>query len=168
MTESRTYYLFNEGITHESANKLIQFINTNTGQITISITSEGGLTQLGRTLVHILNENKERIILIATEYVYSCAFKIFKAYTGKKYMTYGCLGMYHYGAMDIKMSYDNKPNYKREGVMHTNYLGIMKTEDEKWCRKFLTTKEMKEYCKNEDIYFTFTRMKQINKDAEII
>lgn len=166
--DNTKYYIFNGTINDETVKPLIDFINSNRDPITISFTSTGGEMEVGRFLTHVLNENKERITLCAVNYIYSCAFKIFKMYTGKKLITFGCGGMYHYTSQMISTTYDGVPNYKYEGAAQLSSMQDCKKENLKFCEGFMSAKELSNYKKNIDVHFSFSRMKQINKDAEII
>jgi len=168
MTESKKYYIFNGGIDKDPVNTLIDYINNNPGNITISFTSTGGDMEMGRFLVHALNDNADRITLVAVNWIYSCAFKIFHSFKGKRMITFGCGGMFHYTSLNMSMTYDNKPNYEYEGAAQIASMKECKKENLNFCKTFMTDKELDLYKQNRDVHFSFPRMRQIFKDVEII
>lgn len=161
------YYLHADGINDRSVMDTINFIQNNEGELTIGLNSDGGGTSYAAFLLQCLNENRDRITLIALTGVFSAAFRVFYDFAGKKKMSHSCRGMYHYATQDVRMCAKVRPDGPdNEGIVSA--LKSDKLANDAFVEKFMTPAELKKFRKNWDVYFDFERMKQIFPEAEII
>lgn len=161
------YFLFDGGIENEDVASLIDFLNQNDGDVKVGLCSGGGSSGTARFLLDILNQNRHRITLCAVVGVYSAAFEIFYKFKGKKELTFGAKGMYHYGTIEVRISDAVKPA-KGEDRCDFRNMKIYRKERDSFAKMFMNKEELKDFKRNEDIYFDFVRMKEIFSDAEII
>lgn len=161
------YYIHADGINDRSVMETVNFIQNNEGEITIGLNSDGGQTSYGAFLVECLNENKDRITLIALTGVFSAAFRVFYEFKGKRKMSHGCRGMFHYATQDVRMCAKIRPDGTGEESVISG-LKSSKAQNDSFVEQFMTPTELRKFRKNWDVYFDFERMKKIFPDAEII
>jgi ATP-dependent protease ClpP protease subunit len=161
------YYLHADSITDESVSGILEFINNNDGPITIGINSVGGGSSVMAFLVDTFNANSDRITLIAVCGVYSAAFELFFRFTGKRKMTSGCQGMYHYSSIEINHSASGlTPTGQERGEFEK--LENDKILQDDFCSNFMTEQELAILNEGKDVWFGFKRMKEIFTMVEII
>lgn len=161
------YYLHEDGIVADKIAPLIEFIHSNEGALTIGINSMGGESAAARFLLYILNENKDRITLVATTGIFSAAFELFYRFEGTKKMCKNCRGMFHYASMEVRIAANMKP----DGAYEKSHWGLLKedrSENEAFAKTFMTSQEFNSMKQNNDIYFQFPRMKEIFSGVEIV
>lgn len=161
------YLLFNEEINLESGQKILDFISSNEGPITIGFGSGGGSCSVASMLIHAMNANKERLVLVANAGIYSSAFEIFYRYAGERKLAHGCRGMYHLSAHEICMASNGKPNYT-EGDCQKSTQKSEYAHDIALASEFMTPAELKKMKAIKDVFFDFERMKEIFSIEEII
>jgi hypothetical protein len=161
------FYLLASRITDESVAPVLEFLNNNSGAVTIGIRSGGGYIHDGLLLSHALELNKDRVSLVCVYQACSTAFEIFKRFPGKKYLTWGCMGMYHYGVTAIDTDDRGKPAYSETECQKRN-LKHQKLYVDTFSKEFMNRKELNKLKKGEDIWFDFDRMQQIFPNAEVI
>lgn len=97
--------------------------------------------------------------------VYSAAFYIFFFAECKRKIIYGSLGMHHKEYLkNVYINEKGKPKYN-DDVCQIENLKIIKGN---FLSKIMTKKERLSYKNDDDVYFTFNRMKEIFPDVEII
>jgi ATP-dependent protease ClpP protease subunit len=160
------YFHLDGRIVEELLNRFLGFMNeTPSEEITIIINSVGGKECVSKLILNIINENKERCTLISLG-VYSAAFYIFYNAECKRKMTYGSPAMWHLSSADMRMMSNKKPSYTEDETQLKNWVDD-KIEIE-FAEKFMTPKELRDFKKGIDVYFTFKRIKEIFPDVEII
>lgn len=161
------YYLHSDGINPDTVRQMIEFVQDNEGELTIGINSSGGDVSAAAFLLDCLNANKDRITIIAVTAVFSAAFSLFYRFNGKKKITTGCRGMFHYSTQPITMAANGRP----DGWYDENALDVLKSDRaglDEFAGLFMTPSELKKFRKNWDVYFNTQRMREIFPDAEII
>lgn len=161
------YHLLKGQINPEIVKETLDFICDHKGHLTVAIDSHGGEKAYADMLLFALNQNKDRVTLIAIAGVASCAFDIFYGFQGVRKMAFGCMGMTHYSSRNIDTHSNGEAAYA-EGDCHKKNLKAYKEYELFILRKFATEKEIKRFKKSWDVYFSFKRMQQIFPDAEII
>lgn len=162
------YYLFDDRIGPDQVKELVKWLGDNPGSVEVCLRSEGGECHLSSWVLNVLNNNKDRVTLVGVEWMKSAAFSLFVKYEGRKMLSYGTMGMYHYGALEISIAYNSFPNYKSEGKCQVEYLELMRKNNLEWCKGFMNEKELREYEEGKDVYFGFERMIEICKEVIII
>lgn len=166
MTKEK-YFLFDQLLDAEGIKKIIDFIQDNEGALNIVISSDGGKFWLTSFLSKILNDNADRITLTAIENIYSSAFYLFLSFQGKKALTFGCMGMVHYGSKSITITHNGLPYYDDEKIWLLNC-----KEKADYCHDMissvLTESEFNSFKNNGHVYLSFERLRQIFPEAEIV
>ena len=155
-----------EGTIDESlVTRFMEFCNNNLSEeCTIVINSCGGKSTLATVILDIINSNSEKITLISAG-VYSAAFYIFFFAECKRKIIYGSLGMHQKEYLkNVYINEKGKPKYN-DDVCQIENLKIIKGN---FLSKIMTKKERLSYKNDDDVYFTFNRMKEIFPDVEII
>lgn len=160
------YYIHNDGLNEETIKPLIDFVNFNEGQLVIAINSTGGGQGLEAILRQMLAENSDRITLVAVAGVSSAAFKLFYQYDGKKVLTTGCIGMWHYGYRPAHIDERGKLAYTQDKA-HVRSMKQIRPNADALAESFMNETELRKFRKGDDVYFDFERMKQIFPDAII-
>ena len=145
----------------ESYNSLINFLNESQDEHkSILINSGGGEVNYCYAIIYALNNVYHEIELVACAGVYSAAFEIFYKFKGKKVILDGCIGMTHRQLLLISLT-DNMQTAFREDDCRkkTSKENSQIIIDE--YSKFFTKKELANYKKGNDVYFTYNRMKEI-------
>lgn len=167
MNISTTYHIFEGEIDASAVSSIIDFVQNTPGEIAVAINSSGGKTSTMRLLLHVLNQNKDRVTLIGLAGIFSAAFELFYSFEGRKAMTNGCRGMYHYSYCDVAIAANGKPeNSGAESELLM--LKQSKIREDSFVSRFLTSAELRKFKQNGDVFFSFERMKQIFPDAEIL
>lgn len=161
------YYILDGQINSESCHKLIDFINTNEGRLVIAINSTGGELSHSEFILRALNDNADRISLVAIERINSCAFSLFYEFNGARSMITPVHGMHHYGYRDITINDDGRPSYASDKITKRQVVFYKKRSID-FAKKFMTKKELRELKRGWDVYFDFDRMKEIFPDAIIL
>ena len=155
-----------EGTIDESlVSKFMDFCNNNlSDDCTIVINSGGGKSTLATVILDIINSNADRITLISAG-VYSAAFYIFYFAKCKRKIIYGSLGMHHKEYLkNIYITEKGKPKYQDDICQIEN----LKSVRDNFLKKIMTKKEKFIYNNDDDVYFTFDRMKEIFPTVEIV
>lgn len=160
------YHILSGRIEKASAKSLLEFIEENEGNLTIAIDSTGGEKTFATLINYALLKNEDRITLIALN-IGSCAFDIFWEFSGEKCLAFGCIGMMHHSARDVSIQSNGKPSYD-EGECHLKNLKTYRELELKIAQDICTKPELRRFKENRDVYFTFGRMLEIFKDAEVI
>jgi len=117
----------------------------------------------GSLMIRRLEQHKDNVTLICWTWAYSSAFKIFYKFSGKKMMVYWCMWMHHKAHQEILMNEDWKPT-------HQDWFATLRNNKKTQSTPygFMTTREVKQFNKWEDVFFDFDRMKEIFPDVEVI
>ena len=162
------YYIFDGPINQETTQRLINFINAVEEPMQIGLVSNGGDKSATLFLIDVLNQNKDRITLVAMAGIYSSAFRLFKSFEGKKKMAFGVVGMWHYSGQEIRMNCLGKPDYY-DGIASFESLKQWdKAHDLEFAKSFMNNMELKKFNRAQEVFFDFGRMKEIFPDVEII
>lgn len=155
-----------EGIINEGlVTSFMDFCNNNiTEECTIVINSAGGKSTLATVILDIINSHSEKITLISAG-VYSAAFYIFFYAKCKKKIIYGSLGMHHKCYLkDVFINEKGKPKYQEDICQIEN----LKSTKSNYLENFMTDEEKVLFDNDDDVYFTFNRMKELFPTVEII
>lgn len=161
------YYLYEGDINKEHVEPLIAFLNNNEGEVTIGLNSVGGEMGLSRLVLKMLNDNKERVTLMAVETIESAAFNIFRDFRGKKLLSFGCRGMLHHAYCKVFISGNGKITFK-SGRAISSVLKSDWKETHKKSKGWLTKKEVKLLNKDKDVNFDFERMKELFPGVKVV
>lgn len=160
------YFHLHGELNNESLESFYNFLNQyDTEDCTISIMSGGGSTCVAKSIINALNLKRESVTLVCHE-VYSGAFEIFYRTKCKKILAETCKGLYHLSAAKMWVSANKRPFEKEDRIIAKNWKESTCQLD--FVKQFMTKKELSEFKKGNDVYFTFKRMKEIFPDAEII
>jgi hypothetical protein len=162
-----TYYVFDANIRYETdpagvneVQALIDFVNETEGKLKIGFCSRGGHAGLARFIANILNDNKDRIEIVAYSHVESSGFEILYMFEGKKTITQGTRGMIHYGYMEADVDDRGrlKTDYERQVVEG-------RKSDFDWrnnmAKDVLTPAQLKRFKKGQDVVINYEQMKSI-------
>lgn len=159
------YFQLEGRIDESLVTRFMEFCNSNISEeCTIVINSAGGKNILAIMILDIINSHSEKMTLISAG-VYSAAFYIFFYAKCKRKIIYGSLGMHHKGYLkDVYINESGKPKYQEDICQIEN----LKSIKGNYLEKFMTKKEKLLYNNDDDVYFTFNRMKEIFPTIEII
>lgn len=155
-----------EGIIDESTlARFMEFCNDNTSEEwTIVINSVGGSSVLATMILSIINSNSEKTTLISAG-CYSAAFYIFYFAKCKRKMIYGSIGMHHRESIrGLTINEKGNPKYQ-EDLCHIENLKAVR---DNFLKRVMTKKEKELYNSDDDVYFTFKRMREIFPNVEIL
>jgi len=150
-------------IDSESYQKLNDFANSNEWSIWVILNSWWWESVYWHLISWLLNMNKDRIKLIMASWCYSAAFRVFHDYKWERAMVYWSRGMRHQWFQSITMNDSWTITYQEDRIIAENNKETF-TPPYKW----MTKKEKNQYMKWKDVYFLFSRMKEIFPDVEII
>lgn len=169
MTKHDAYFIFDGEIASKNENiqKLLDIFNQEKGNILLGIDSVGGCNATNSFLLKMLNENKERVSVMVLNSVYSSAFVLFYDFKGKKYLSKGARGMYHYSHFEMSMNANGRPTLHEDIAVLKDRKRLFKEQID-FIKTFMTKTEQNKFRKGEDVYFDFARMQEIFPDAEII
>lgn len=153
------HYIFQGKLDLEPVNKLLEFITSTEEKILVYVETPGGDNSLTEFLLYYLNLNKDRITLIAGNEITSNGFWLFYYYEGKKLLSSSTFCLIHKSWMEI-------PSYNLKD--RESYTMLRKVEMEKFNKKrldilaqYLTSKEMKNINKDEDVFLSSERLLKI-------
>lgn len=141
------FFIHSTEINYETAVPLLDFIQNNEGPITIGMNSGGGSQEVATFILEAMNQNADRITLVALAGVYSAAFFIFFNFKGKRKMTYGARGMWHYSCQEVNIAANGKPACG-EGDTQVKNAPLNMVRDEAFGRKFMTRREVSDMKRN--------------------
>lgn len=146
--------------------RFIDFYNNNLdSEVCIIINTSGGSFFFSETIIRMINLHGNVTLII--QGAYSAGLYIACMSDCKKLLSKSCRGMWHYGRWEISYNDKNKPYYHEDECVIDNMV-FHKRYTEKLAKKIMTVKEFKLFKKDHDIYFSFTRMKQIFTEAKIM
>lgn len=160
-------YLVSGTIEEGFVEKIFEILRNDPGQISISIRSNGGSKMCNRIVLNALNENKDRVKLVAFGGVYSAAFVLFYFFEGKKAMVPGTTGMYHQSSVNLALSSRGQIDGQEDRLVQDENRRQYNIE-RGFASSFMTKSELKTFCSNRDVYFSFERMKEIFPNVEIL
>lgn len=161
------YHLLKGRIDPETVKATLDFICDVEGNLTVAIDSTGGEKAYSDMLLFALNQNKDRVTLIALAGVASCAFDIFYGFQGPRKMAFGCMGMTHYSTQSLDIHPNGGAAYA-EGLCQKKNLKAYKERELSTLQEFATAIEVKQFRKGWDVFFSFHRMKEIFPEVEVI
>lgn len=162
------YYIFDAEINAETVQPLFDFICSTDDDVQVGICCVGGENDVERFLLNALNENKDRVTLVALSAIYSAAFALFYQFEGKRKITFGTRGMYHYSGVNVRVAANGgiQDGEERAAAQFT------KSNQKKWqddfVGEFMNPAELRSFKSGKDVYFSFDRIREIFPDLEII
>lgn len=162
------YLIFNEPITEETGQKILDFIGRTDGPIQIGIATVGGCKSTALFVLDAMNAAKDRLTLVAMTGIYSAGFRLFYDYKGKRKITFGCNGMYHYSGQNIRMNALGKPDYYEGAASMETIKKYDRADDLQFSKQFMTASELRKFAQAQDVFFNFGRMMEIFPDVEMI
>lgn len=168
LNKMKAYHFIDDLISEKSVNDAVSFIENNqNNEMFISINSPGGSAAHAYYLISVLNAHAESITLTAINNIGSAGFIIFRKFKGKKRMCSDLRGMWHPICFSIDIAGNGKPYYGTDKGIINNLADIFEASIAE-AKSYMTPKELEQYKKNDEVCFTFSRMKEIFPDAEII
>ncbi len=160
------YFSIDTLIDKELFGRFIDFYNNYAEEeCTIVINSRGGDAYVMLSLTHMINTMPNVTIII--EAVYSAAFYIAYYCEAEKILSPVAKGMWHFGTAEITLNHNNKPTYWTDKC-HIQNFPIEKKMFDELAKKIMNKKEFTAYKSDRDIYFPFSRMKEIFPKATIL
>lgn len=159
----------NESIGKETVDKLIDAMNNleQGEKLFIYLFSEGGCMASEEAMVHIMNNNIDRIELVGYGDLMSAGFGIFFRYDGYKILLPGTLGMFHQTRMEMDtISEFNNPDQMRYKA-DKEWMKLQREHTINFCNSLkMTSKEISDIKKGKDVYFQYHRMQEFLKAQE--
>ena len=154
------YFYFNDLFEENKTTKdFIDFINENQDELTIFLNSGGGNSNIKQVLLDILNENKERIMLKASYFIGSNAFRLFFEFEGKKKIMDATYGMFHLTIMEVA-TLENNETVESDKMTKENMLNFY-FETIKFCERIgMTEEEIQKIKEGKDVYFNNKRLRE--------
>lgn len=162
------YLIFNEPINEETGQKILDFIGGTDGPIQIGMATVGGCKSTALFIADAMNAAKDRLTLVAMSGIYSAGFRLFYTYKGKRKITMGCNGMYHYSGQNIRMNALGKPDYYEGNASMETIKKYDRTDDLQFSKQFMKAGELRKFAQAQEVYFNFGRMLEIFPDVEVI
>lgn len=155
------HYIFQGSLDKEPIDKLLEFITKQESKITIYVATTGGDNSFTEYLLYYLNLNKDRIILFAGTEISSNGFWLFYNFEGQKLISNNTFCIIHKSWMEV-------PTYTIKDKEAVAYNRVLQMEEYNLKRieilaQYLTPKEIKQIKKDEDIFLSSERLKQIFK-----
>jgi len=160
------YFHFDKDINTELFNSFLDFINRNEDEEKVLIlNSDGGSNNYADIIISIINEKSGQFKIISAK-SYSAAFRILFMAKCKKAIVENTMGCFHHSYLtNIDLdSVTKKPVY----VEHDYQVKNLKCKIENLDTSFMTNKELAKFKKGKDVYFIFSRMREIFPKAEVI
>ena len=162
------YYYIGDTLNDEAAEKFTSFISSNPEEdLTIYISSPGGNVDAMGVLLHAINKNAHRIILVATGAIYSCAFILFYSVKCEREILEGASGLYHYlGNTGMRFTAGGVPDNPTDRAKYKETKKDAKKEID-WCKKLGMNKEEIEIIKRSDeAFFSNERLREFLEKQE--
>ena len=159
---NKQYFYLNGRMDYEMINSFLNFYNSlssETNEVMIYLTSEGGLYDSMLILLDIINHSKVKITLVAVEHIMSCAFLLFYFAKCDKILMSNCYGCVH----TISSSFELRDKKFEGDIVRLNEINYVNKKIERNVKLFLTNEELKKFKDGEDIYLSSKRMKEIFK-----
>lgn len=154
------YFFIDGKMDGELLQRFISFVNDNQAESwTIILNTAGGKTDVGETVLFIINENKEKCTLIAHN-IYSAGFNLFYNAKCSKYLTPSSKGMYHMATAELWMRPDGKASYYEDRCITKN-MKAGNEIDKEFIKGFMTEREQTKFNKGDDVFFTYDRLREI-------
>ncbi len=160
------YFSFDTEIDKVLFSRFVDFYNEHLDSpCTIVINSIGGDAHVMFTVLRMINGMKDVTLII--EVAYSAAFYIAYHCDCKKILSPLAKGMWHFSTSQITLNHNNKPTYWTDKC-HIQNFPIEKKMFDELAKKIMNKKEFTAYKSDRDIYFPFSRMKEIFPKATIL
>ena len=147
----------------EMFNDLINAVNSlpDEEDLTIYLSTDGGSALVSMRICDLIEQNRDRIELIAAGEIYSAGFEIFFKSKCRRRIVSGTYGMYHTSRLTVQIDVHKRPtNEDNRQVLlwGKNY----KTNDMlTFCSTLpLTKAELSNLKKGVDVYFTYERIQE--------
>ena len=142
--------------------KLAEACNKPDEKISIYLNSRGGRVSILKAVLHIINSDPERFILVGYHNLSSCAFDLYMKAKCQKEILEGTIGMYHLTNTDITYTDKMKPAYDID-------VAVIERKTKHYLPEIIqlmkdcefTVKEQKKILQGKDLYFQFDRLKQM-------
>ena len=152
-----SFYFFSD-TDPEDVQKAIEFINKIEEKATIYITSNGGDCYAADVLLDTINENKDKLTLVASGKIMSSAFYIFFSAKCNKRIMEGTVGMYHYSGVSVRLTQSGAFDYEDDEAIIEG-MKIEKEINDKWCKDLgMSDKEIKDIKKSKQVFFQYDRL----------
>lgn len=154
-----------EAVNKEMVDKVAEALSVE-GDIKFYLNSHGGSRPMSKTIVDMINQNKDRVELIAQGDLYSAAFRIFWKCLCKKRLMPETRAIWHMGTKDhIDLGYNGKPHYDWELWETKQFVKDNKKQVKELKQLNVTKKELKKFSKGKDLYFGYKRLCKLFPDA---
>jgi hypothetical protein len=156
------YYLFSDKIDYKSFQGFKNWFHEVEGEVTIFLQSPGGYYTEMDAIRTIINDNADRVKLIATSSIESAAFELFFTVNCRRELRGGTWGMYHLPRITVPYMVNGKLS---SDDSFGSILATTKQELQS-VKRFISTlglsrSEKKRLLKGEDVYFDYKRLKKM-------
>lgn len=156
------YFQMNGEINAEMEHKLIDFANQVQDQpVIIILNTQGGGYFQAESIANIINGLKD--VTIHVQAAYSAGFMILHKTKCKIKLSNTCRGMWHYGTWNVSINDKAKPAYYEDECI-LDCMPFHAKESRGIAKKHMNEKEFKKFLKDQNIYFTTKRMREIFAD----
>lgn len=130
----------------------------------VYLKTEGGDVTCQDAIIHLLNENADKCILIGYGYLYSAGFNIFYKAECPKTLLPDTLGMAHFAASFLRITETGKPNMSDPDAFYLKNLKITKSKTMKFFKSLaFTEQELEEASDGKEVWFNTKRMNELFK-----
>lgn len=144
-------YYFDNDITVESVNNLVDKLQNKEGKIELYFSTNGGSPSAMNFLINFLNSRKEEITVVVTDGCYSAGADIFVYFEGKirtellDCVVFHLLDRPSYSFRKDDYTYDSNIIKKQDNIYNLNFAEKIKE------RKLLTEKQLKNLLNGKDV-----------------
>lgn len=123
--------------------------------------SYGGEVSYGEAIIHLINDNIERTVLIGNGEMYSAGFDVFFRSRCERKILPGTTGMVHFAMVSVTLIKNSvaKSPFDKLNMDWSNE--DFKKRIDYYSRLGLTKKELNAFKKGEDVYFSETRLNEL-------
>lgn len=136
-------------------------------KIVIYISSIGGFDHQSITIIDLINNNKNRIELVASGFIYSAAFNIFFFSKCKRRLLPETVGMAHFAKQSFEIDETGKPLGEYGRFMVKDFKRTKLITLDKLKQIGLNTKELNDIRKSKECYLSYDRLKELLEYAKI-
>ncbi len=153
--------LLNKDVGDEMLSDLINALNSLQGDdyLTVYLCTDGGSAIHSYAITDLIEENKDRIELVAFGDIASAGFEIFFKARCSRRIVAGTYGMYHVTRMSISMDVDQRPLNEGDRQVVAWGKNFAKTQALAFCSTLpFTQKEAAKFKQGKDVHFSYERL----------
>lgn len=156
---------WNGDITNDKFQKLIDTLDLLKVKevMIIYLNSDGGDAEVMEALIHVINNNADRLSLIGYGKLYSAAFDVFFQARCQRDVLRGTVGMCHHMRIGMEISKSNE--YHGEDKANKDLIMLQRLHAQKMMKDMgMKNTEILRINKGEDVYFQTPRLLQFLKN----